>query len=239
MTSRTKRLGLGGVILGGAVAVSSFLFSGCKLDKNYWSSPRAVDDMAILSVVPAGLLPYAKTIPQAAALNIASQGLQTEAIRMSVDRMNNGQGDRGENQQNYDPNKPIEVNILTYVGGHDRNGNGVLETVNNEFVGLGDKFWEILPPTINFRIDRCIPDVTLWISSVNGEWRDCRNFGNTDRGSYNFGKTLPPGDYRITLGSNDEWIGGKEIKLYDKNVLGTRSIEDFPVPRMTATFRNR
>ena len=133
MTSRFKKLGLGSVILGGAVAVSSFLFSGCKLDKNYWSSPRAVDDMAILSVVPAGLLPYAKTIPQAAALNMASQGLQTEAIRMSVDRMNNGQGDRGENQQNYQTNPRLEM----FTGSEwVDNGDGLFD-IDEELRGRG------------------------------------------------------------------------------------------------------
>jgi len=81
-TSRTRPSGLRGLILAGAGAIS--LLSSCNLDKNYWSSPRAADDMALLGLAGSLVAPYAHTLNQAAALGAISNALQHEATRMGV-----------------------------------------------------------------------------------------------------------------------------------------------------------
>jgi hypothetical protein len=89
------RKGLIGVVLAGAASI----FSGCTTDPNYWNTPRAAQDMNLLSFITGMGAFNASSAQQARALAISSEVMGRESTRLSIENSRSNPGNDSISQR--------------------------------------------------------------------------------------------------------------------------------------------
>ncbi len=130
-----------GVVLAGAASI----FSGCTTDPNYWNSPRAAQDMNLLSFITGIGVSNASSPQQARSLAISSELMARESTRLSIENSrsnsgNNSVGQRGSpnysgESKDYEVinDGEVHVEILSANGViGDLNKNGFLDYNSGE-----------------------------------------------------------------------------------------------------------